>query len=117
MAISTPAQKPRGEARSTRSKSIHAEATHVHARILGRMSAPRIVAVAPGSPADRAGLQVGDEVLSLNGQVPRDVIQWKLLSDDADVELEVLRQRRTVPVAVVKRDGERLGAEVSSALF
>jgi putative radical SAM enzyme (TIGR03279 family) len=81
------------------------------------MSAPRVVAVAPDSPADRAGLRVGDEVLSLNGQVPRDVIQWRVLADDADLELEVLRQHRAVPLSVVKREGERLGAEVSSALF
>ena len=47
------------------------------------MASPRIVAVAPGSPAARAGLQVGDEVITLNGQVPRDVIQWRLLADGA----------------------------------
>ena len=55
------------------------------------MSAPRVVAVAPGSAAARAGVDVGDEVLSLNGQVPRDVIEWRLLADDADVDLEVRR--------------------------
>jgi putative radical SAM enzyme (TIGR03279 family) len=56
-------------------------------------------------------------VLSLNGHVPRDVIQWRLLADDADLELEVRRRGRTIPLAVAKRDGELLGAEVSSALF
>jgi putative radical SAM enzyme (TIGR03279 family) len=81
------------------------------------MSSPRVAAVAPGSPAARAGLVVGDEVLTLNGQVPRDVIQWRLLADDADLDLEVRRAGRRVPVTVTKRDGEALGAEVSSALF
>jgi putative radical SAM enzyme (TIGR03279 family) len=81
------------------------------------MSPPRVVAVAPGSPAARAGVAVGDEVVSLNGQVPRDVIQWRLLADDADLDLEVQRAGRRIPVTVAKRDGEALGAEVSSALF
>jgi putative radical SAM enzyme (TIGR03279 family) len=81
------------------------------------MPAPRVVAVAPGSAAARAGLDVGDEVLSLNGQVPRDVIQWRRLADDAEVDLEVRRRGQSIPVAVTKRDGEPLGAEVSSALF
>jgi putative radical SAM enzyme (TIGR03279 family) len=81
------------------------------------MPAPRVVAVAPGSAAARAGVEVGDEVLSVGGQVPRDVIQWRLLTDDADVEVEVRRAGRTIPVNVTKRDGEALGAEVSSALF
>ncbi len=81
------------------------------------MPAPRVVAVAPGSAAARAGMEVGDEVLSLNGQVPRDVIQWRLLSDDADVDVEVRRAGRSIPVSVAKREGEALGAEVSSALF
>ncbi|MDQ1431979.1 MAG: hypothetical protein QOF40_2581, partial [Actinomycetota bacterium] len=48
-----------------------------------------MVAVAPGSAAARAGVEVGDEVLSVGGQVPRDVIQWRLLTDDADVDVEV----------------------------
>src|SRR5262249_25975835 len=81
------------------------------------MSSPRVVAVAPGLPAARAGVTAGDEVVSLNGQVPRDVIQWRLLADDADVELEGDRQGRRIPSRVAKRGGEALGAEVSSALF
>ncbi len=81
------------------------------------MPAPRVVAVAPDSAAARAGVEVGDEVLSLNGQVPRDVIQWRRLADDADVDVEVRRRGQTIPVTVTKRDGEPLGAEVASALF
>ena len=34
---------------------------------------PRVVAVAPGSPAAAAGLQAGDAVVMVNGRVPRDV--------------------------------------------
>jgi len=81
------------------------------------MPAPRVVAVAPGSAAARGGIEVGDEVLGLNGQVPRDVIQWRRLTDDAEVDVEVRRAGRRIPVAIAKRDGEPLGAEVSSALF
>jgi putative radical SAM enzyme (TIGR03279 family) len=83
----------------------------------GAVSPPRVVAVAPGSPAARAGVAVGDEVHALNGQAPRDVIQWQLLSDDAQVDLEVERDGRRIPLTVTKRDGEALGAEVSSAVF
>jgi C-terminal processing protease CtpA/Prc len=34
------------------------------------VSRPRVVAVAPGSPAARAGLQVGDELAALVGVEP-----------------------------------------------
>ena len=81
------------------------------------MSVPRVVAVAPGSPAERAGLAPGDEVLSLDGQVPRDVIQWQVLVDEADLELEVRRGGLDLPVVVTKAAGEPLGAEVSSSIF
>ena len=47
------------------------------------MSLPRVVAVAPGSPAARAGVLPGDEIAALNGQVPRDIIEWQLLADEA----------------------------------
>ena len=61
------------------------------------MSAPLVTSVAPGSPAAQAGIVPGDEVLRLNGQVPRDVIEWRMLVDEPELEIEV---RRPVPVAV-----------------
>jgi len=81
------------------------------------MSLPRVVAVAPGSPACRAGLQPGDEVVSLAGRRPRDVIEWRLLADEADLDMEIRRGGLELDVVVPKADGEALGAEVSSALF
>jgi putative radical SAM enzyme (TIGR03279 family) len=76
-----------------------------------------VVAVAPGSPAFRAGLQPGDEVVSLAGRRPRDVIEWRLLADEADVDMELRRGGLELDLVVSKADGEPLGAEVSSALF
>ena len=81
------------------------------------MPAPLIVAVAPGSPAALAGLAPGDEVARLNGQVPRDVIEWKLLTDEPELELDVVRGGIELIVDVSKGDGEPLGVEVQSAVF
>jgi putative radical SAM enzyme (TIGR03279 family) len=81
------------------------------------MSLPRVVAVADRSPAARADLRPGDEIVSLSGQVPRDVIQLQLLTDEADLELEVSRGGLQFSVVVEKDAGEPLGAELASALF
>jgi putative radical SAM enzyme (TIGR03279 family) len=86
-------------------------------RILVPVSLPRVVAVAPGSPASRAGLQPGDEVVSLAGRRPRDVIEWRLLADEADLDMELRRGGLDFDLVVAKAEGEPLGAEVSSALF
>src|SRR3954451_10125353 len=81
------------------------------------MSLPRVVAVNPESPAARAGLLPGDEFLTVGGQVPRDVIQYRLLTDEPSVELEVARGGLERTVTVTKAAGEPLGVEVQSALF
>lgn len=80
-------------------------------------AATTVVAVAPGSPADQAGLRPGDEVLRVNGQVPRDVIEWRLNVDEPEVELEIRRGGLDWTVEVSKSPGEPLGCEVSSAVF
>ncbi len=81
------------------------------------MPLPTVVAVAAGSPAERAGLRPGDEIVSIGGQVPRDVIQYRLLTDEPDPELEVRRGGLQLTLEVDKEAGVALGSEVSSALF
>jgi putative radical SAM enzyme (TIGR03279 family) len=81
------------------------------------MSAPLVLAVAPGSPADAAGVRPGDEIVRVDGQVPRDVIEWQMFTDEADITLDVARGGLHLDVEVAKRAGEPLGIEVQSAVF
>ena len=81
------------------------------------MSLPRVVAVAPDSPAERAGVLVGDEIAAIDGEVPRDIIRWRFLVDEPDLELELRRGGLELVVDVPKRAGEPLGVDVHSALF
>ncbi len=62
-------------------------------------------------------MRAGDEIVALNGVRPRDVIEWQLLVDQADVVLELRRGGLDIDVDVDKGEGQPLGVEVSSALF
>ena len=81
------------------------------------MSAPIVVSVAPGSPAEIAGIVPGDEIARVDGQVPRDVIEWQMFTDEADIHLDVQRGGLDLAIDVDKRAGESLGIEVQSAVF
>jgi NifB/MoaA-like Fe-S oxidoreductase len=81
------------------------------------MSTPRVVAVAPGSPAARVGLVEGDEIVSVNGDVPRDLLEWRSLVDEPHLSIELRRGGLESLVELDKRAGEPLGVEVHSALF
>jgi putative radical SAM enzyme (TIGR03279 family) len=83
------------------------------------MSAPTVTSVTAASPAARAGLALGDELLSIDGHEPRDVIDFQRLSDGADLGVLVRRSGAPLPrlVRVDKAAGEPLGVEVSSAVF
>ena len=82
-------------------------------------TAPKVVAVTESSPAALSGLRSGDELLSLNGRSPRDVIEYSLLVDEPELDLLVRRRGLPEPLAVTvsKEPGEPLGIEVSSAVF
>jgi putative radical SAM enzyme (TIGR03279 family) len=81
------------------------------------MPSARVVAVAPGSPAALAGVVAGDEILAVNGEAIRDVIQYQIQADDAEVELELRRGGLERVVAVSKDAGAPLGLELASAVF
>ena len=81
------------------------------------MSLPRVVAVAPGSPADRAGLRPGDQIVSMNGRAPRDIIEYQFLADEAELELELRRGGLEIGAALTNPDAEALGLEIDSPLF
>jgi putative radical SAM enzyme (TIGR03279 family) len=76
-----------------------------------------VVAVAPGSPAHDAGLAPGDELLTLNGEVVRDVIRYQIQADEPRVELEVRRGGLERFVVVEKAAGAPLGLDLETAVF
>jgi putative radical SAM enzyme (TIGR03279 family) len=81
------------------------------------MSNPTILEVLPDSPAAMAGLQRGDELVSVNGVVPTDVIEYQQLVDEADLMLAVRRSGATDEVQISKRPGVPLGLRLSSSIF
>src|SRR6478736_6772421 len=81
------------------------------------MLAARVHAVAPGSPAARAGVLAGDEVTSVNGEPVRDVIAYQLHVDGPHVDLELRRGGLERNVVIDKPAGAPLGVELTSAVF
>ena len=81
------------------------------------MSTPRVITVEPESPAARAGLLVGDELLSIEGEQPRDILEYRTLVDGDEIAFLVERNGMMLDVDVSKVSSEALGIEVHSALF
>lgn len=76
-----------------------------------------VIAVVEDSPAAKAGVIVGDVLTTVNGEAPRDVIQYQLLVDEPEVSLEIDRGGLNRVIDIEKSDGEPLGIEVQSSLF
>ena len=81
------------------------------------MSPPQVVLVEPGSAASTAGLLVGDEIVAIDGQVPRDVLEYRWLVDDEDPTFAVRRDDGVHEITVAKAAGEPVGLEVHTPLF
>src|SRR6202142_2734452 len=81
------------------------------------MPAARVLAVAPGSPAQQAGIATGDEIMAVNGEQLRDVIAYQLQAGGARVDLDVRRRGLEQQLVGHKDKGAPLGLALAHAIF
>jgi putative radical SAM enzyme (TIGR03279 family) len=77
-----------------------------------------ITNVLPDSIAAEIGFEAGDRLVAINGERPRDLIDYQFLCADEVLELAVLdAQGQTHQIEIEKDYDEDLGLEFESALF
>ena len=83
------------------------------------MSGALISSISDGSPAASVDLAVGDELVSINGREPTDIIEYQQLIDGESVTLVVKRDGHALArkVTVHKSLGQPLGLGIDSAVF
>ena len=80
-------------------------------------SLPTVIGLTEGSYGANAGVQIGDEILSINGQRPIDIIEYRMLVDEPEVELAIRRGGLTFELEITKPDGAPLGIELGAPIF
>jgi NifB/MoaA-like Fe-S oxidoreductase len=80
---------------------------------------PAIISkVIPDSIAAEIGFDAGDALVAINGQTPRDLIDYQFLCADEFLELEVLDSKgKTHKLEIEKDYDEDLGLEFATAVF
>ena len=77
-----------------------------------------ITNIIPDSIAAEIGFEVGDRLVSINHQKPRDLIDYKFLCSDEILEIEVLDQKGKLHKVEIEKDYDQdLGLEFETALF
>lgn len=79
--------------------------------------APKIMSIDRKSPAERAGVRVGEELAAINGHPIRDVLDYKFYGYDADIELKLLENDGERTLRLRKQEGQDLGLNFQSYLM
>ncbi len=78
----------------------------------------RVSRVLPDSIASELGIEPGDSLLSINGERPRDLIDYQFLIADEELELEIVDAAGQVHEVELEKDADDdLGIEFETALF
>lgn len=81
------------------------------------MSLPTVLEVIPGTPAAVSGLVAGDVLVSINGVIPNDVIEYQQLVDDADPVFLLRRDGVDLEIVLSKEEGTPIGLRLGSSIF
>ncbi len=76
-----------------------------------------ISSVRRGSPAEKAGLLPGDELLSVNGHRLRDVIDYRFYSAEEELEFAIRRGGEVFTRGLQRAYGEELGLDFQEVVF
>ena len=80
---------------------------------------PAIIAsVEPGSIGEDLGIEAGDQILTINGIKPRDLIDYRFLISEEEVTLEIIDKKETIHKIKFEKDtDDNLGIAFTEALF
>ncbi len=73
--------------------------------------------VEPRSIAEEAGLEAGDTLVKINGHDFHDILEYRYLTAEYEVTLEVLKKDGTTEIITVENDYEDIGIEFSDGLI
>jgi len=76
-----------------------------------------ISSVRRGSPAEKAGLLPGDELLSVNGHRLRDLIDYRFYSAEEDLQIVIRREGEVFTRRLWRGYGEELGLDFQEVVF
>lgn len=97
-----------------------------HSAAQNKKDLNRVIAVKAGSVAARAGIKVGDRLLSINGQPVRDMIDYQFDTADANLRLTIEREQilpegqnttEMLQVRLRNAAGEPIGLEFAEPTF
>jgi len=77
----------------------------------------KIISVAPGSAADKAGVKPADRLLTINGQPVRDMIDYQFGTAEDRLKLEVERDGKLLELRLKNVAGEPVGLEFAEPTF
>ena len=80
---------------------------------------PAIVAsIEAGSIGEEIGFEIGDQLISINGVKPRDLIDYKFLIAEENLQLKILDEKgKTHKIEIEKDNDDELGLAFTEALF